>query len=145
MRAAAEWEKTHQRNAATEKAEQEARAKAAPKVFTVKEVETDLPSFIGKTFILEGVIQVSDYYNYDYANAEKIVYSFTFQDETGRGHLYQLRSDGEALRKQVLSAKGPIRGRFLVEILAGLKHPAGEGVMAQLRDWKPPKESKPEN
>lgn len=106
---------------------------ARPGVVSLREMETDLPSFIGRTVLIEGKIDISDYFNYGYSGAGNTHYSFTLRDDSGRGQCYGLREASDSLRQLILAHKGkPIAGVFQIRISDTVRHTANEGVMADL-------------
>lgn len=112
---------TSARAAKQAKAEAEATAKVVESMTrTIREVETDQPSYVGKPFMLHGTIDISSYYNCGYLDAEATHYAFEIcQPKLGRyfAAAYMLRSNAEGLRKQILENGGPIEGSFTVTIL----------------------------
>ncbi len=100
---------------------------------SIRELETDIPSFIGKTVLIAGKIDVSDYFNYGYMNAGNACYAFRFRNDSGRADLYAPRAASADLRQQLLAAKeGSCWGIFAIRISERVRHTAGEGVMADL-------------
>src|SRR6266496_1443181 len=91
---AAQQETFTQQNAATaqqqqqqeqQQQEQQRRAEEIKKnMRTVREVESDQPSFLDQPFLLKGTIQIANYYNFGYDRAEQTHYSFTINDGTGQ-------------------------------------------------------------
>jgi hypothetical protein len=75
---------------------------------TIKEVETDQVNFIGKPFVINGTIELSNYYNYGYANAQASHYSFKMSDNSGSASVYLMRSSEIPLRESLLKAPGNI-------------------------------------
>lgn len=101
-------------------------------VVSVKTVETDLRSYIGKTVAVEGSLDVSDYYNFGFRGLSSVCYSFRFSDETGSGYLYQTRTKDDGTRAKILAKNGPVVGKFFIQIPANIEHSEGEGIMALL-------------
>ena len=105
---------------------------------TIREVETDQLAFLDKPFFLDGTIEVSNYYNYGYDNAEGTHYSFQVDNDDYRScHVFMERSKAAALRKQILDAGGKLKGLFSVVILKARYESPGE-VLAELLDYRPP-------
>lgn len=105
---------------------------ARPGVVTIKEMRTDLPGFIGKAVMVEGTLDVSSYFGYSYRDSAMVLYSFEFSDGSGTGQVYALRTESEALRRQILDSKRPISGVFQIRIPGDSYHEVNEGVMADL-------------
>ncbi|HEX7312387.1 MAG TPA: caspase family protein [Pyrinomonadaceae bacterium] len=87
---------------------------------SVKEVETDQASFVGKAFVINGTIELHSYYNYGYES--DVYYSFQVTDHTSEilGASVYMRRDARGapeLRQQLLSAKrNSIKAACLVVI-----------------------------
>jgi len=109
--------KAAQFNAAT--AKQQAPARPEGNVRTIREVESDQRSFFDRTFLLKGTIEVSNYYNFGYKEAEPTHYAFTIRDDsTGHDcHAYMERAKAAELHQRVLNAGSPVKGVFAVILL----------------------------
>ena len=81
-----------------------------------REVESDMPSYIGQDFVVHGVVDVTSTYLWGYGDAQNTHYAFVISD--GRGTLYCYGSKGSLspLRWNLLN-NGPQKGRFVVKIL----------------------------
>lgn len=55
---------------------------AAENLHTIREVESDQPSFLDQPFILKGKIDVSDYYNYGYERGQGTHFAFEITDSS---------------------------------------------------------------
>ena len=115
-----------QQNAALRQQEEQQRAEAVKKnaeaikknMRTVREVVSDQPNFLDQSFLLEGSIEVSNYYNWGYQEAEQTHYSFKVVDSTGNHcAVYMERERAAKLRQQLIDAGGPLKGVFTVVLL----------------------------
>ena len=107
------------------------------KLKTIREVETDLISFVGKEIVFNGTITLSTYFNFGYTNAKDSHYSFRVLDGTGDFNLYApKKSDiGKNLRSQLLKHVS-LRGSFTAKIP---KHRFESGFNgADLIEYAPP-------
>lgn len=102
-------------------------------------VETDLQGYAGKTFVLEGTIELSNYYNYGYSDEADHRWAFRVRDRTGRAMVYVPRGRdlGEGLRDECLHAGRPLRGVFLVVYAAHdwPRHGNARELFAELRGY----------
>lgn len=91
--------------------------------YSIKIVETDARSYIGKSFYLKGVIELSSYYNFRYMHAQDTHHSFKIHDGDirkntwGMANAYLVKEKSEALRKKIIEAGGELEGIFKVTIL----------------------------
>jgi hypothetical protein len=118
--------------------EEQRRAEEIPKnLRTVREVESDQPSFLDQPFLLKGTIEISNYYNWGYQRAEQTHYSFRINDGTGhRCDAYMERGIAGELRQQLLSAGGPLKGLFTVVLLRGRYEANASEVFVELLDYR---------
>jgi len=108
----------------------------AENLHTIREVETDQPSFLDQPFLLKGVIEVSDYYSWGYNRAQQTHYSFKINDGTGRRcNAFMERGKAGGLRQQLLSAGGPIKGLFTV-VLLGRRYEKNASLCVELLDYR---------
>jgi hypothetical protein len=141
----AERRATEQQQAAKQAAQMEAAKTAEARralrasIKTIKEIETDMPSALNKKLYVQGTIDVDNYYNYAFQDAETGFYCFKIADDTGRAWVYMKRGEAsEGIRKQILAAKGPLRGAFCIAIPAAI-YSSGQGqVLGFLYDVRPP-------
>ena len=94
----------------------------------IREVETDQRSFFDQTFLLKGTIEVSNYYNFGYSEAEPTHYAFRIRDDS-TGHecyAYMERAKAAELHQRVLNAGGPVKGVFAVILLRSRYSHPGE-------------------
>jgi hypothetical protein len=120
--------------------EQQRRAEEIKKnVRTVREVESDQPSFLDQPFLLKGTIEIANYYNFGYDRAEQTHYSFTINDGSGgRCAAYMERGKAGDLRQQLLSAGGPVKGLFTLVLLSQRYYSSGHpnGLFVELLDYR---------
>ena len=106
-------------------------------IHSIREVSTDQLSFIDKPFIISGAIEVSDYYNYGYREAQSTHYSFQLNDGKGICHAYMTRAKAADLRKQLLDAGGSLKGRFAV-VVSGKRYDNNvNGLLLELLQFGP--------
>jgi hypothetical protein len=118
--------------------EQQRRAEAKRNVRTVQEVESDQPSFLDQRLLLEGTIEMDNFYSYGYDRAEQTHYCFQITDSTGtRCHAYMEREKAGNLRQELISARSPLKGLFTVVLLSrrydANHHP---GLFLELLDYR---------
>jgi len=97
----------------------QAPARPEENVRTIREVESDQRSFFDQTLLLKGRIEVSNYYNFGYKEAEPTHYGFAIRDDS-TGHdckAYMERAKAAELHQRVLNAGGPVKGVFAVILL----------------------------
>lgn len=120
QRFAQEQTEQHQRAAA----ERAARKRAADEAVTrrnahiLREVRSDPRSFFDQPFTVEGKIDVSDYYNWGYRDAEPTHYSFELRTADGSFNAYMEREGAAALRQRLVENGGAVRGSFTVVVLS---------------------------
>jgi hypothetical protein len=107
---------------------------------TIKEVESDLSSFVGKPFIINGTISVSTYYNYQYTDKTDYFYSFEIDQGSYSAYVYILKDAplADKLRKRLLATDGGLSGSFTVEIDPQLYESGQTQLLANLLDCNPP-------
>ena len=103
----------------------------------IKEVETDMPAFVGKRFTFQGTVELATLYTYAYRDAQTTHYAFTIKDASGGTcHAYMAKTDprAEALRATLLSGnKGKQEPQtFVCTILPGRFSKGQWGIMAEL-------------
>jgi hypothetical protein len=130
-------EEQRAREEAAEKEREEALATIRQLVHerpTIREVETDLPSFVGKMFVLEGALDVSSYYNWGYMDARESHYAFELsQGLFNTAHLYMPRNtEARGIRETLLESESPLYGFFLVTMDASRYDSGSWEVMARL-------------
>ena len=119
--------------------EQQRRAEAMKRnVRTVQEVESDQSSFLDQPLLLEGTIEMDNFYSYGYDQAEQTHYCFKITDSTGtRCHAYMEREKAGNLRQELVSAGSPLKGLFTVVLLSrrydANRHP---GLFLELLDYR---------
>jgi hypothetical protein len=118
--------------------EQQRRAEAKRNVRTVQEVESDQPSFLDQRLLLEGTIEMDNFYSYGYDRAEQTHYCFQITNSTGtRCHAYMEREKAGNLRQELISARSPLKGLFTVVLLSrrydANHHP---GLFLELLDYR---------
>src|SRR5262245_40853773 len=105
---------------------------------TIREVSSDQRTFLDQPFLLKGTIDVSGYYNYGYAEAERTHYAFEISDRLGSYcYAYMQRGENsENLRQQLIQAGRPLEGVFTVMIRSGrYKRDAGSQLLVELLFW----------
>jgi len=109
------------------------------KLKIIKEIETDQINFIEVPFVINGVIELSSYYNYGYGQAQASHYAFQLTDNTGGASVYMLRGEAaNALRQQLLAAGGKLRGSFTIIIRMERFDRTSSSIFAELIDFGPP-------
>ncbi|MCE0497209.1 MAG: hypothetical protein LV481_04600 [Methylacidiphilales bacterium] len=88
------------------------------RTLTIKEVETDQSSFVGRKFIIQGSISLSTNYNYGYMNLETTHYSFQIDQGGHTAYAYapKILPSAVKIRNALLATDGPLDGCFEVEI-----------------------------
>jgi hypothetical protein len=100
-------------------------------VRTIAEVASDVPAFNTKQVSFEGMISISDYYNWGFEKAAFSTYSFEVRDDTGRMHVYIRKADAQAFRDELLAARKPLRAVvacLVYESMSGRGELLAEGV-----------------
>jgi len=93
-------------------------------------------SFLDQPFILEGKIDVSDYYNYGYTRAQGTHFAFEITDSNAhRCHAYMEREKAGKLREQLLAAGSPVKGVFKVMLLSHLYYRCSD-LLVELLDYR---------
>ena len=127
--------------AATAEKQNAARDVIAKSTHTIREVATDQVSFLGKSFYLDGELELSSYYNWGYEKAVGTHYSFTLRNGRASCHLYMEREKADGLRKRLVEANGPLKGIFYVTLLRNRTLANGIGdLLLELLDYGPPLE-----
>src|SRR5262249_21336729 len=76
-----------------------------PNLHTIMEVQSDQPNFMDRPFVLQGRIEISDYYNWGYGSAETTHYSFRITDTSRRScNVYAPREGAAQLRQLLLDS-----------------------------------------
>ena len=116
-----------------------ARDQIAKNTYTIREVKTDQVSFLGKSFYLDGELEMSSYYNWGYEKAVATHYSFELRSGGASCHVYMEREKAHRLRKQLVEAGGPLKGCFSVTLLwkRTQANQIGE-LLLELLDYGPP-------
>ena len=113
----------------------ESKEKKKKNLVTIKEVTTDVPSYVGTTFTVNGKISLDTYYNWGYNNAKLTHYSLSIKDDRfNRIHAYVSKDEfGKGLRKILLEKGDDVAGSFTLTILADRQRAnRGDGVLAEL-------------
>ena len=105
-------------------------------VHTIREVETDQPSFLDQPFILKGKIDVSDYYNWGYQRAKGFTTPLRLLRSAHPCNAYMERTKAAELRQQLLDAGRPLKGMFTVVLLSGRHHNSQVGLLLELLDYR---------
>ena len=120
--------------------EQQRQAEAMEKnVRTIQEVESDQRSFLDQPLLLEGTIEIDNFYSYRYEEAEQTHNCFEITDSAGKScHAYMERERAGNLRQQLVSAGRPVKGVFSVVLLSrryytNARHP---GLFLELLDYR---------
>jgi hypothetical protein len=120
--------------ARADQARQAALAYVRDNTKTIKEVETDQASFVGKMFIIEGSIALSTYYNYGYSECSITHYSFHITQGNREAYAYMAKGNpyAETLRKKLLASDDPLDGLFTVVIDPRRFNPDSGQLLVQL-------------
>ena len=87
---------------------------------------SDQQNFLDQPFVLQGSIEVSNYYNWGYAEAERTHYSFDVVDSTGTEcQVFMERERGANLHQKLIDAGRPLKGVFSVVLLGDRYRKAG--------------------
>jgi hypothetical protein len=106
---------------------------------SIKEVETDQISFLEVPFVINGVIELSSYYNYGYRDTQSSFFAFRLTDRSGRANVYMWRNAAsDELRRQILAAGGRLRGSFTIAIRRDKFTQNASDIYAELLDAGPP-------
>jgi hypothetical protein len=85
---------------------------------TIKEVSTDVPSYVGKKFTVNGKISLDTYYNASYSEAKLTHYSLRIRGDGETIHAYVTKDEfGKKLRKILLEKGDNVAGSFTLTIL----------------------------
>ena len=129
-----------QRQQAQRQQEQQRPAEAMTRnTRTVLEVESDQPRFVDQPFMLQGTIEITNYYNFGYDGAEETHYSFEITDNARhRCSAYMERAKAGDLRERLLSAGGSLKGVFTVVLLSRRYYKSGHpnGLLVELLDYR---------
>jgi hypothetical protein len=105
-------------------------------VRTVREVRSDQPNFLDQPFLLEGTIEVSNYYNWGYREAEQTHYSFKVIDGTGNDcAVFGECAKAAELRQQSFDNSGPLNGVFTVVLLSDRYRASSSELLLELLDY----------
>ena len=105
---------------------------------TIREVESDQRSHIGKPFYLSGKLELSSYYNYGYSNAQGTHYAFRLTGLDNKdATLYMKRERAAGLRQQLLDSGGSLDGLYLV-VIDSARFDDSLSLHLELLDCKPP-------
>jgi len=111
-------------------------------VLTIREIESDLSSFVGTEFEIVGSIDVANYYNYNYDDASATHYCFQIQDTKGYNTAYVYVGKGtefsEATRRDVLKSQNGLLGRFRIALFPSRYDPDQTDLMGELVGTSPP-------
>lgn len=106
---------------------------------SIKEVETDQISFVEVPFVINGVMELSSYYNYGYRDTQPSYFAFRLIDRSGRANVYMSRdAAADELRRQILGAGGRLRGSFTIVIRRDKFTLNASDIYAELLDAGPP-------
>ncbi|MFA6291792.1 MAG: hypothetical protein WC637_08430 [Victivallales bacterium] len=116
------------------------RRRAIENVRKIKEVKTDLISFVDKEFVIDGYVRLASYYNYKYRNARDTHFSFLITDNSDSFGCYAYIEKtsilGQEMRSQLLKDE-PRRGTFNLIIPKDKSENDGE-FLAGLLMFGPP-------
>jgi len=130
------------RGIARKVAEMKEKARAAEdkkrkNLVSLRELTTDIPSYIEKEITVNGAVSLSTYYNYGYGEAEVTHYAFRIREGRSDINVYATKDEfGQGLRKQLLKAEGGLRGSFKIVILRRRYEASGD-VFAELLGYGP--------
>ena len=137
--ALAEQERQQQQQAQRQQEQQRPAEAMRRNTRTVLEVESDQPNFVDQPFMLQGTIEIDNYYNFGYDGAEETHYSFAITDSTGkRCAAYMERAKAGDLRERLLSAGSSLKGVFTVVLLSRRYYQKGHpnGLFVELMDYR---------
>jgi hypothetical protein len=83
----------------------------------IREVESDMPSYINTDFVVHGTIEISSTYLWGYGDAQGTHYAFTISDGPNSIYCYGPKGALFGLHWKLLT-DGPQKGRFVVRIKA---------------------------
>jgi hypothetical protein len=83
----------------------------------LREVRSDQRSFLDKPFIVEAKIELTNYYNWGYRDAEATHYSFELRTANGGCYAYMEREGAAALRQRLVENGGAVKGLFSLDRL----------------------------
>jgi hypothetical protein len=84
----------------------------------LREVRSDPRSFLDKPLNVVGKIELANYYNYGYRDAEPTHYSFELRTADGGCYAYMEREGAAALRQRLVDSGGARKGSFSVMTLS---------------------------
>ena len=109
-------------------------------LIALREIETDPISFLDKPVWIEGAIDVSNYYNWGFREAQEKFLSFRIRSGDSICHVYADREFGGRVRSDILKAGGPLIGVFEIVIPGKTYAPESPNVLALLLGVVPPLE-----
>jgi hypothetical protein len=133
-----EWITPAEKEKREKEAEESRKEALRASIKTIKEVETDQSAFLDKRLVIGGRIDVDNYYNWKYGDAQDTHYSFRVSDGTGLAHLYADRVFGKILRDDILKAGSALRGSFSIRIESERYDEDSGEIMARIVSWGPP-------
>ena len=104
---------------------------------TIREVESDQRSFVGKQFMLTGNFDISSFYHSGYHGAESTHFAFELREPGKSALLYMPRASGEKVREKLVKHGGPLRATCVVTILPN-RLDEGSGLHAELIEVRAP-------
>lgn len=104
------------------------------RVISILRVETDLDSYRGKIFTIEGTIKLSTYYNYLYGNAKRTHFAFRITEKNYKScHVYISRNEPLAIKlREWLLKVGNEGGHGKFKLIYNRYDPNCSDLMANL-------------
>lgn len=112
------------------------RVSFAALIGTIRQMETDLSGYVGKSVKITGEIDVSGHFPSFYKKKRDTHYAFRLVDGTGIAYVYVKKGEKRSkfLRDEILSTKNPVSGEFVIRMRENkLKRNYRGKIYAELR------------
>ncbi len=89
--------------------------------------------------VINGVIELSSYYNYGYRDTQQSYFAFKLFDGSGTANVYMLRgAAADEIRRQLLRGSSRLKGSFTIVIRRDKFTQDALDIYAELLDAGPP-------